>query len=78
MPITFCTKVTRKIAKLGYEKKVARRFAKVFAVLMTLTCGLFGLFEKEKAPIYLNAGSGMHAAGARAGTSSPASVLFRN
>ena len=77
MPLTFCTKVTRKIAKLGYEKKVARRFAKVFAVLMTLTCGLFGLFEKEKAQIYLNNGSGMHAAGARAGIFSPASSLIR-
>ena len=77
MPLTFCTKVTRKIAKLGYEKKVARRFAKVFAVLMTLTCGLFGLFEKEKAPIYPNAGFGMHAAGARAGNFSPASSLIR-
>gem|GEM_PF-6748620 len=35
MPITFCNKFTRKLAKLGHSKKVARRFAKVFAVLMT-------------------------------------------
>ncbi|WP_292369691.1 hypothetical protein [Methanoregula sp. UBA64] len=77
MSLTFCTKVTRKIANIGYPKKVARRFAKVFAVLMTLTCGLFGLFEKEKAPIYLNAGFGMHAAGARAGIFSPAISSIR-
>jgi hypothetical protein len=77
MPLTFCTKVTRKIAKLGYEKKVARRFAKAFAILMTLTCGLFGLFEKEKAPIYLIAGAGAMHAGARAGNFSPASSLIR-
>ena len=76
MPLTFCTKVTRKIAKLGYEKKVARRFAKAFAILMTLTCGLFGLFEKEKAPIYLIAGAGAMHAGARAGTVLPASSLI--
>jgi len=75
MPLTFCTKVTRKIAKLGYEKKVARRFAKAFAILMTLTCGLFGLFEKEKAPIYLIAGA-MHA-GARTGMFSPAISSIR-
>jgi hypothetical protein len=77
MPLTFCTKVTRKIAKLGYTKKVARRFAKAFAILMTLTCGLFGLFEKEKAPICLIACSGMHTAGARVGTVLPASSLIR-
>ena len=77
MSLTFCTKVTRKIAKLGYTKKVARRFAKAFAILMTLTCGLFGLFEKEKAPIYLKTGFGMHAAGARAGNFSPAISSIR-
>jgi hypothetical protein len=30
MPLTFCTSVTSKLAKLGYEKKIARRFAIVF------------------------------------------------
>jgi hypothetical protein len=68
MPLTFCTKVTRKITKIGYPKKAARGFAKTCFVLMTLTCGLFGLFEKEKAPIYLIAGAGVRSAGARAGT----------
>ena len=73
----FCTKVTRKITKIGYQKKAARRFAKICFVLMTLTCGLFGLFEKEKAPIYLNTGFGMHAAGARAGILLPATSSLR-
>ena len=73
----FCTKVTRKITKIGYQKKAARRFAKICFVLMTLTCGLFGLFEKEKAPIYLNTGFGMHAAGARAGILLPALFSLR-
>jgi hypothetical protein len=77
MSIDFCTKVTRKITKIGYPEKAARRFAKTCLVLMTLTCGLFGLFERTKAPIYLNTGFGMHAAGARAGNVSPAFSLIR-
>ena len=77
MSLDFCTRVTRKITKIGYPKKVARRFAKTCFVLMTLTCGLFGLFEREKAPIYLDTGFGMHAAGARAGIFSPAFSAIR-
>ena len=77
MSLEFCTKVTRKVMKMGYPKKAARRFAKTCCVLMTLTCGLFGLVEKGTAPIYLNTGLGMHAAGARAGTVLPASSLIR-
>ena len=77
MSLEFCTKVTRKITKIGYPKKAARRFAKTCFVLMTLTCGLFGLFEKEKAPIYLIASAGMQAAGAGAGTVLPASSALR-
>jgi hypothetical protein len=77
MPLTFCTKVMRKIAKLGYDKKVARRFAQFCCLAMTFTCGLFGLFWGEKAPIFLIAGSGTLSAGARAGTVLPASSLIR-
>jgi len=73
----FCTRITRKIAKLGYEKKVARRLATFCYLAMTFTCGLFGLFLREKAPIYLIASSGMHVAGARAGTVSPAFSVIR-
>jgi hypothetical protein len=77
MTLDFCTRTTRKIRKLGYEKKVARRIAKFCYLAMTFTCGLFGLFERQKAPIYLIACSGMHTAGARAGIVSPASSLIR-
>ena len=73
----FCTRLTGKIAKLGYGKKVARRFAQFCYLAMILTCGLFRLFEREKAPIYLIAGVGMLASGARAGTVSPVSSLIR-
>ncbi|MFZ1898543.1 hypothetical protein [Methanoregula sp.] len=74
----FCTQITRKFRKIGYAKKVARRFAKFCFVSMTLVCGLFGLLEIVKAPIYLITGIGMHAAGARAGTVSPAFSLVRS
>ena len=40
----FCTRVARKLQRLGYAKKVAARFAKFFYVSMITTCGLFGLF----------------------------------
>ncbi|MEN6396821.1 MAG: hypothetical protein ABFC78_10095 [Methanoregula sp.] len=73
----FCTGTTRKLAKLGYEKKVARRLAKFCCLIMIFTCGLFGLFLREKAPIYLITCSGMHTAGARAGTVSPAFSSIR-
>jgi len=44
---------------------------------MTLTCGLFGLFEMEKAPAYLIAGAGVRSAGTRAGIFSPAISFLR-
>jgi hypothetical protein len=77
MTLDFCTRVARKARRFGYEKKLAGRIAKFCYLAMTFTCGLFGLFEREKAPIYLIAGAGMHTAGARAGTISPASSLIR-
>jgi hypothetical protein len=77
MTLDFCTQVTRKAMKFGYEKKVARRIAKFCYLSMAFTCGLFGLFEKGKAQIWLIACSGMYTAGARAGTVSPASSLIR-
>ena len=40
----FCTRVARKIRRLGYARKTASRFAKFFYVSMITTCGLFGLF----------------------------------
>jgi len=77
MSLDFCTRLTRKVVKLGYEKKAARRFAKFCYISMMLVCGLFGLFERVKAPIHLITGFGMHVAGARAGIVSPGSSLIR-
>ena len=77
MPLTFCTKVTRKIAKLGYPKKVARRFAKVFAVLMALTCGLLGIDVNEKEPLGRITGAGVFYTGAPAGNVSPVFFAIR-
>jgi len=77
MALDFCTRLTRKVAKAGYEKKVARRIARFCYLSMTLVCGLFGLFERVKAPIHLTACSGMYAAGARAGRLSPAFSVIR-
>ncbi len=77
MSLDFYTRTTRKLRKLGYEKKVARSIARFCFVSMTLVCGLFGLFERMKVPIHLNTGFGMNAVGARAGIVSPASSLIR-
>ena len=77
MALDFCSRVTRTAVKYGYEKEVSRRIAQFCYLSMTLVCGLFGLFERIKAPIYLIAGFGMHAAGARIGTSFPAFSSIR-
>ena len=63
--------------RLGYEKKVARRLAKFCYLSMAFTCGLFGLFERQKAPIYLITGAGAMHAGARTGMFSPAISSIR-
>ncbi|HVP97043.1 hypothetical protein [Methanoregula sp.] len=76
MSLDFCTRVTRKIAKIGYPRKVACRIAKFCYLSMTLVCGLFGLFERVKAPIYQITGFGMYAAGTRTGNVSPAFSLI--
>jgi uncharacterized membrane protein YdcZ (DUF606 family) len=68
----FCTRTTRKIRRLGHHEKIARRFAGFFYVSMTLVCGLFGLFESPPKTIHANSCTGIHAAGARAGTIMPA------
>jgi len=77
MSLEFCTKVSGKLAKIGYQKKAARRIARTCFVLMTLICGLFGLFENGKAPFYLTNGAGAMHAGARAGNCAPATFSIR-
>jgi len=77
MTLDFCTQTTRKIAKVGYEMKIARHIATFCSISMMLVCGLFGLFEREKTPIYRITCTGMHTAGARAGIVSPAFSSIR-
>ena len=40
----FCTRVERKLRRLGVARKAAARFAKFSCVSMITMCGLFGLF----------------------------------
>lgn len=39
-----CTRVARKLRRLGFAKKIAARFARIFRFLMILLCGLMGVF----------------------------------
>ncbi len=77
MPITFCTKVTRNIAKYGYAKAVARRLANACAILMALTCGLMGIDVNEKEPLCRITGAGVMYTGAPAGNISPVFFAIR-
>jgi hypothetical protein len=77
MPITFCNRVTRKLARLGYHRKAARRLATACAILMAVTCGLMGIDVNEKEPLRQIAGAGVIFSGAPAGNVSPASSVIR-
>jgi len=39
-----CTRVARKMRRLGFAKKVAARFARIFQIMMAILGGLMGLF----------------------------------
>lgn len=77
MPLTFCFKVTRNIAKYGYAKMAARRLANACIILMALACGLMGIDVNEKEPLYLIAGAGVVFTGAPAGNVSPVFSAIR-
>ena len=72
----FCTRVARKLRRLGVARKAAARFAKFFYVSMITMCGLFGLFfvipQELFEPIAV---SGKDAAGTRYGLFLPAVSL---
>ena len=74
----FCTRVARKIRRLGYARKTASRFAKFFYVSMITTCGLFGLFfvipQELFEPIAI---AGKMHADTRYGTLLPAVFIIR-
>jgi len=42
MPRDFCTRVTRKIRRLGHPEKVARRYAQFFSVSFVAVCTMSG------------------------------------
>jgi hypothetical protein len=74
----FCTRVARKIRRLGYARKTASRFAKFFYVSMITTCGLFGLFFIIPHELFeLISGAGMRREGSRPGTFLPAVFIIR-
>ena len=74
----FCTRVARKLRRLGYARKTASWFAKFFYVSMITTCGLFGLFfiipDELFEPI---SGAGMRREGSWPGTLLPAVFIIR-
>jgi hypothetical protein len=77
MPLTFCFKVTRNIAKYGYAKMAARRLANACIILMALACGLMGIDVNEKEPLCPIAGAGVVFTGAPAGNVSPVFSAIR-
>ncbi|MFA5253999.1 MAG: hypothetical protein WC367_04940 [Methanoregula sp.] len=77
MPLTFCFKVTRNIAKYGYAKMAARRLANACIILMAFACGLMGIDVNEKEPLCPIAGAGVVFTGAPAGNVSPVFSAIR-
>jgi hypothetical protein len=74
----FCTRVARKLRRLGYAKKTAARFAKFFYLSMITTCGLFGLFFSLPRELFEPMpGAGMGREGSRPGTFLPATFVIR-
>jgi hypothetical protein len=74
----FCTRVARKLRRLGYARKTASRFAKCFYVSMITTCGLFGLFFSIPRELFEpTAIAGKMHADTRYGTLLPAVFIIR-
>jgi|GEM_PF-498533 hypothetical protein len=80
----FCTRTTKTLRKLGYEKKPSRFVAQFCYIGMTLVCGLFGFFdifgdgiEPVRSSPAMSAGTGVEPADACVGTVSPAFSLLR-
>jgi len=74
----FCTRVERKLRRLGYAKKIGARFARIFQVMMVLVCGVMGLFfilpQELFEPISI---AGKNHADTRYGTLLPAVFIIR-
>jgi uncharacterized RDD family membrane protein YckC len=64
----FCTRVARKLRRLGIAQKAAARFGRIFYVLMLVTCGLMGLFFSNPQELHESiTGTGIVHADARSG-----------
>ena len=69
----FCTRVARKMRRIGYAKKAAIRFARTCYLLMLTACGLMGLFLIFPAELHGSVAiAGTGTAGSRGGFFSPA------
>jgi hypothetical protein len=74
----FCTRVARKLRRLGYARKTAARLAKFFYVTMITLCGLFGLFFDIPEELYEPMpGAGVEREGSRPGSFLPATFIKR-
>lgn len=68
-----CTRVARKLRRLGYAKKIAARFAKLFQVMMAILGGLMGAFFELPCELFEPiAAAGKRPAGPRHGLFLPA------
>ncbi|MFZ1127111.1 hypothetical protein [Methanoregula sp.] len=68
MTLNFCTKVRRKLRKLGYARKAAARIARCCQFLMVFACGLLGMYSIASPELYgACAGAGTVPADPRAG-----------
>jgi|WetSurMetagenome_2_1015567.scaffolds.fasta_scaffold120224_2 hypothetical protein len=73
-----CTRVARKLRRLGVAKKAAARFAKIFRIMMAILGGLMGLvFEIPEELFEPIAISGKNPAGTRNSLFLPAVSLER-
>ena len=79
MSWNFCTKLARKLRRIGYaEKKLAARLAGFCCLMMAAACGLLGIFfgpDKELYEPYSCAGR--DGTGPRPGTLLPAVFIIR-
>ena len=73
-----CTRVARKLRRLGVAKKAAARFARIFQIMMAILGGLMGLFFEIPHELFgLISRSGKKFAGTRYGLFLPAVSLER-
>ncbi len=65
MTLDFCTRTTTKIQRLGYSRRTACRYARLFYVSMLSVCTLWG-YRGPLATLPANTGTGIISSGPRA------------